>query len=338
MRITLLIASFFVFAFAWAQHSSVNGQVLDSSFAYSNQYSFVISGHFYGDGFNKTHYPANTVLGNIELFNSVDFTVCLGDLYKDVKNDHAFYQKHFYSQLQKPLFNAVGNHDVSGSFYEDNIAQRFYRFSTNGIQHIVLDGEENDSKIEGAQLDSLKQWISEFNKGNASYLMLYAHRPIWAEEDSLLSQVFIDNTKSDFGTNFIEDVLPLLQTIPDSKRVFWFGGSMGAQPYSFFYHNKGNVTYAITAVRGAEKDAVLMANYSNGKLSFQTHSLTGQELMAFEEYTIDNFLTYTEPVRFNYRLIPLWIKNTLFHRYFWYGVISCLVVFGLGIVLKNKWF
>jgi hypothetical protein len=320
----------------WAQPYSVNSLRWDSSLAQLPEYTFIISGHFYGDGFNKTHYPANTILGNIELLNSVDFTLCLGDLYRDVRYDHTFYKKHFYSQLKKPLLNAVGNHDISGSFYQDFIAPTFYRFKTLGVHHIVLDTELDDSSIEGEQLNSLKAGINAFNESTASYLMIYSHRPIWAEEDSVLQRVFSDNTQSDFGSNFQTDVEPLLQQINSGKQVYWFSGSMGAQPYAFFYQKREHIHYAITAIRGADKDAVLLAHYKDGSLNFQTHSLTGQKLLAFEDYTVDKFTTYEAPLEINYRLIPLWVKNTIFHRYFWYGVLVGLLVIFVVMNLKSK--
>lgn len=336
MKQLLCLFQLFLISGLHGQELTVNKAPLDFVKANSDEYSFIISGHFYGDGFNETHYPANTILGNISLLNNSDFTVCLGDLYKDVKNDHEIYKTGFYKYLTKPLYNAVGNHDVSGSFYEDIIAPRFYSFSTKGISHIVLDTERDDSSIKDDQLDSLGAWVQRFCASSDKYLNIYSHRPIWAEEDSMLSKVFAHNTKSVFGTNFKKDVVPILSSVPASKTVYWFSGSMGPQPYSFFYHKTRNIIYAVTAIRGAKKDALLKANYRNGELTFETKSLTGQELLSFEEYSVDKFITYEEPVQINYRLIPLWIKNTLIHRYFWYGVLCALFTIFAAIVIRNK--
>ena len=336
MRNTFVILFLCFGSGLWAQGYSVNKVNMNEALDTANEYQFLISGHFYGDGFNQTHYPANTVLGNIELFNNMDFSICLGDLYRDVKYDHPFYQNSFYKQLTKPLYNAVGNHDISGNFFEEQVAPTYFSFSTKGIRHVILNTELNDSRIIGEQLDSFKVWLNDFKEDTHQHLFIYTHRPIWAEEDSVLITVFSDNTQSDFGTNFQSEIIPLLNSIPNDKSIFWFSGSMGAQPHSFFYFPKNNITYAITAVRGIKRDAVLLVNFENEKLSFQTKSLTGEQLMDFEDYNLELFLNHKEPMDINYRLIPLWIKNTLFHRYFWYGVLFSLISIFVVIKLTSR--
>ena len=68
----------------------------------SGSYDFTVSGHFYGNSSNNTGYPVNTILGNIENFNSSEseFMICLGDLFLDVTRDIPYYERSFFSQLQ----------------------------------------------------------------------------------------------------------------------------------------------------------------------------------------------------------------------------------------------
>src|SRR5688500_16545784 len=77
----------------------------------TGSYSFIVSGHFYGDGTNKTGYPANTLLANLDHINESDacMLICLGDLFMDIKNEIPNYQMSLFDKLEIPLFNAVGN-------------------------------------------------------------------------------------------------------------------------------------------------------------------------------------------------------------------------------------
>jgi hypothetical protein len=114
---------------------------------------------------------------------------------------------------------------------------------------------------------------------------------------------------------------------------------MGNVPVSFFYHKEEgkNITYIQTAIRNIPRDAILKVRIKNGKVAFTPISLTDQDLEALEYYNMDFWKEYKKPVaQFNYRLIPLYIKQTLTSRYFWYGMGAMVMVFFVaGLVLKR---
>jgi hypothetical protein len=322
------------FSFVWGWSNSLNQVSLDSAVSSSSNYSFCISGHFYGNSSNSTGYPANSVLGNLDLLNQQAFVITLGDLFRDIKNDIPFYRKSFLSKLKVPIYNAVGNHDLSGNVYQENFGRTFYKFSTNGITHIVLDTELGDSKIDGIQLDSLQTWVQWHNSSSNRFLFIYSHRPIWAEDIDELGRLFWDNTRGAFGSNFKEEVYPLLE---GKQNVYWFSGSLGSLPGSFFYYEYKGLKLCQTALRGIQRDAILQVSYKNEKVSFETVSLTGQDLNRFEEYNLDFYQEYQKPVvEFNYRLIPLLVKSALLHRYFWYGFASFGLVILAIVIIRRR--
>ena len=301
--------------------NSLNGKILELS--QDSSFSFLLSGHFYGNSGNLSGYPASSVLANIDEFNNSEaaFLMCLGDLFLDVKNNVPNYEKALFSKLDLPLFNAVGNHDLSGNVYQEHFGETFYSFSTSHHQFVVLDTEKEDGSIEDKQLDLLKKALNS----EQDVVFVFSHRPVWAEEDEQLKDVFKQNTSSTFGNNFASEILPLIKQ--SNKVIYWFSGSLGGNaPASFFYHEKTpKIKYIATAIRDLPRDAYLKVNIHQEKISFETISLTGQKLKPLADYNVELWKN-TKPRTFNIRLLPLYVKQTLFSRSFWVGMLVALVL------------
>jgi hypothetical protein len=320
-----------------AQVSPFNKVGIDSLGA---NYSFLVSGHFYGGSDNKSGYPANTLLGNLDLINKTeaDFFICLGDLFKDVQNDRRFYANSLFSKLRMPLFNAVGNHDFTGDIYQKNYGETFFSFEVGNDLHIILDTEKNNGDLNTEQLSLIKKAESLSIKGDLNHLFIYGHRTIWKESFSELNHLFNDNTQSISSSNFETEVLPILSTISKNSTVHFFSGSMGgAAPASFFYYQNEQVNYIVTAIRALKRDAILKVNVVNKNISFETISLCGEELKQLESYNLDYWGKVDGSEGFNWRLLPLYVKTMLTHYMFWLGVlISTLVMFLVLLILKRR--
>jgi len=109
--------------------SPFNGAKLNDSVS---DYSFIVSGHFHGQSNNGSTFPAATVLSSIDTLNNIQpaFLMSLGDLFLDVDDvylDH--YKSSLFSKIKFPLFNTVGNHDISnGNRYEKEYGKTFFSF------------------------------------------------------------------------------------------------------------------------------------------------------------------------------------------------------------------
>lgn len=335
MRILHILLFVCCSQFVSAQTSPFNKVEVDS--VQGRSYSFVVSGHFYGGQSNQTHLPCNTILAEIDALNASEhkMLVCLGDLFKDVKNDIPFYEKALFSKLKLPLFNAVGNHDLSGDVYQSRYGATNFSFEVGNDYHLFLDTEENDSDLDEEQLRLLKQ----AQRGGFAFdnIFIYSHRTIWKDAFDEMDGLFADNTQSLTNPNFEDEVLPILKELNEHSEVYWMSGSMGDAPASFFYEELDGIHFMATAIRGLKRDALLEVVVQDGKVSFKGKSLTGQDLLPIESYNIEFWKNNNADESFNWRLLPLYIKTIILHYVFWIGVIVTLIcVFIFNRIKKRR--
>lgn len=322
--------------------SPFNGAKLNDSVS---DYSFIVSGHFHGQSNNGSTFPAATVLSSIDTLNNIQpaFLMSLGDLFLDVDDvylDH--YKSSLFSKIKFPLFNTVGNHDISnGNRYEKEYGKTFFSFVFASELYIVLNTELNDGSIKGEQLAFLKSTLEAAQAAKIKNVFIFTHRPIWAERIDKYKNLFLENTRTAIGTNnFLEEIAPLLKPIAASKSVFWFSGSMGGGAASFFYdkNDEYKIVFIQTAIRDTPKDAMLKVNVNNGNIKLEGLSITSQQLNAIERYDVEFWLKDSKPTtEFSYRLLPLYLKSMLLHRYFWYGAgftLLCFII--IRLVLKRR--
>ena len=319
----------------YAQQSPFNQSKIDS--VDGRSYSFVVSGHFYGSKSNETHLPCNTILAEIDDLNLSDHSmlICLGDLFKDVKNDIPFYEKALFSKLTLPLFNTVGNHDLTGDIYQEHYGVTDYSFQLGNDLHLFIDTEKNDGDLDEDQL----QLIREGKDVSQAYdnVFIYTHRTVWKDSYEQMDGLFMDNTQSLLATNFQEDVLPLLKELSGRSEVYWMSGSLGSAPASFFHDEFDGIHFMATSIRGWKRDALLIVEVQDGIVHLSGQSLTGEDLLAIEKYDADFWkdnLGASEP--YNWRLLPLHIKNTVINWVFWIGALSCLIVVFIFNRIKKR--
>lgn len=318
-----------------AQQHAMNNMGLPSLDT-SGNYHFLVSAHFHGSSVNTSGLPAKTLLSNLDAINRErpSFLVHLGDFFLDVKNDIPTYTDTLLNKFAFPVFNAVGNHDLSGSVYQEKYGNTFFSFVYGREKFIFLDTERNDGSILGEQKDFL---LAEIDVPDSiGTIFIFAHRLIWAEEHPELQALFTDNTRSSSPGNFRREILPELKKAAEKHPLILAGGSMGAVPSSFFFHREKevNMSYIATAIRDTPRDAMLRVEMRNGVPVFSAFTLP----MPPEYYD----LAYYRPAEkkkapFNWRLVPLYSKQAVTHRYFWYGIICLLVpVLVVWMMLSRK--
>jgi len=334
--LSVIIAVVFNVVFTKAQVTSpFNQKAVKAS---TGTYSFFVTGHLHGSSANQSGYPAATLLANLETINadSVAFIISTGDLFMDIRKNIPTYEKALFGKLTKPLFNAVGNHDLSGNIYEKKYGKTWFSFKVGSEKFIFLDTEINDGSIKGKQFEFFSNALTT-DIQTTKNIFIVSHRPVWTEGDDKLENIFAGNTRSDFGNNFRYDIAPLLKTASKSCPIYWFSGSLGGNaPASFFYYKKEkNITYIQSAIRDLPRDGMLKVNVVDGQISFETISLTGKKMPGLEECGL-NFWKTIPAESFNYRLIPLYTKQMLFHRYFWYGAAYAFAVVLLYYAVRKR--
>jgi hypothetical protein len=311
----------------------------------AENYSFIVSGHFHGASSNLSTFPAATILANIDTLNSTNcsFLMSLGDMFIDVDATYLeHYQKSLFNKLKMPLFNAVGNHDLSnGNKYEQIYGKTFFSFSNRSECFIVLNTELNDGSIEGEQLAFFKNALAQAEANSTKNIFIFSHRPIWSENDAAYEKLFDGNTRTSLGHNNYEEVIqPIIAGVSKKRSVFWMSGSMAGGPASFFYHKEQEteLTFIQTAIRDLPRDAVLKVNVVDGKISFKGISLTGQVLEPIENYNIEFWLSNTSSEEsFNLRLLPYFTIQMLKHYYFWIGAAVSFFIFLIFRGIIKKW-
>lgn len=298
--------------------SEINNQ---SKLVDPDYFSFIVSGHFHGASNSASGMPAASLMANIDTLNGMNaaFIMCLGDLFLNVDRDHNNYEKYLFPKLKIPLLNAVGNHDVDNEFYRAHYGKTFHSFEIGSSRFIVLDSEMDNGDIGNSQLEFLKLNLKTENR--IKNIFIFMHRTLWVDMDEDLMKLFPDNTQSATSTNFKDEVFPMIAKASENARVYLFSGSLGNAPASFFYHpyNK-KITFIATAIRDLPRDAVLLVDSKQGKISFRTFSLNSNVALPFENYTMDWWKNHRpEEPSFNWRLAPLYVWQMVTHRYFWYG-------------------
>ncbi len=305
-----------------AQRSPFNGlDVLPADS--TGHYRILIGGHFHGESTNRSGYPAATLLANLDTINNLGANLFLstGDLFMDPVNDLPRYQRSLFSKLKMPFFNAPGNHDIQWSEGAGLVGSKSLDLLNTRV--LLFNTELNNGTMQEKDLHELRQAASDAGTRPGLHdLLIVSHRPIWAEDDPQYSPLFRDNTRSLTGTNFRQDVYPLLERIAEHAHVYWISGSMGGRAPSsiFFQSHAKNITFIQCAIRDEPRDALLIADVYTDTVMWSALSLTGQKLLAPEAYDAVWWRAHLgEGEGFNWKLLPYLIKTTVLHRAFWWG-------------------
>lgn len=293
-------------------------------------YRLVFSGHFHGASNNRSGYPAATLLANIDTLNALAPHALLstGDLFLNVAADSSRYRRSLFSRLHLPLFNAVGNHDVEDGHYAQRYGPLYGAVELGADRVLWLDTESDNGSIKGDQLRFMRESIAAFA---GRRLFLVSHRPVWAEDDPVYSELFAGNTRSMLATNYRSEVLPLLEDLAQRAEVIWVSGSMaGLAPESiFFQRHAPGILFVQSAIRDLPRDAVLVVDAKPDTLLWSTLSLTGRPVPAVETLDADFWrsrMRKKEP--FNVRLLPYLARKAVERAEFWYGVVATLIFGG----------
>lgn len=329
-----------VFALAQPYYSPFNPGVIEID-EETAEYSFLVSGHFYGSSASsQSGLPASTLLAGLDIINASgsDFMLSTGDMFIDAHAEMERYQTAFFNKLKMPLVNAVGNHDIESEAYLENFGPADLVIELGQDRLIVLDAERNDSRLDEEQIDLLTTAFEASQVGGLRNLFILTHRPIWAEGIDRYDGLFKNNTQSLTGTNFQSDVLPVLESIAENSQVYWFSGSMGGgAPASVFVDNydKG-IHFIQSAIRDRKKDAVLKVTVNRAGVRFTALSLAGDLMPQVSELDLDFWRKNVGQSTFKWKLVPYYIKRCTTHRYFLYGLLSMFVLLVLGRLVFRR--
>lgn len=294
-------------------------------------FSIIIGGHLYGESYNGSGLPSSVFYAFLPKLNEHDLFLSTGDIFLDVKNDYDRYKAGVFNQVKIPWYNAVGNHDVSGDFYGEKMGSTYFSLTIGRHKIIILDTELNDSSIKDEQLEFFK---SEINGSlDLAGILIFSHRPIWAEENDEIGYFFKHNTRSKLGLNFNSEVFPLLEKIDPNIALYWFSGSMDNGPAPFFYYPLENRKGAFiqTAIRDRKMDGFLNVVLDSNNVEIQTVDPFGNKMEAIEFYGVSFWKKhFGEAPHFNWRLVPYEILKRITSDAFYFGILFGIFLYWIG--------
>ena len=264
--------------------------------------NFLVAGHIYGKPGEDDFHPAMTFLTNLALFRESGFDMFffLGDtVWKPTDENFDLLDSFLLNQVDIPIFNAVGNHDVyRRDTYEKRYGETVYAFEFKDNYFIVLDTTLKYYDISESQIVFVKDMIERSKRsGNVKNIHILMHHLLFLEDTEILGKQVIKpnegNGMSDTFRNFLDDVIyPASEIIP----IYIYAGDVGAFESGnlsplYKKSERHDVHFLATGIGNTDKDSVLIVEETlNGKIVITPFSLKGKEMQPIEEYDFDYWL------------------------------------------------
>jgi hypothetical protein len=307
------------------------------------QYTILLGGHLYG-AYTQSVFPAASLLANIDKINAsgAKFFISLGDNFRKCdKLQISNYKNAFASQLKMPLFNAVGNTDLSDrKLYELEFGKNtYYAFIYNDDYFVFLDSEMNDGSILGDQLTFFSETLQKAGAQTAiKNVLIFSHRFIWAMKP-IYSPVYMLLGFSITDNNFLTEVEPILIELARHKTVYWISGENGPTGLPLFYEKdpNHNVTYIAVGLGDTGKDVLLQCSLDRSSpIHFTPIPLTGHEVKALETYGMNYWKSYYHSNSSFFDKYAEKIHRMLQSIYFWMGIFIMLPFTALIVFLLRR--
>ena len=276
-------------------HAEINHPSPDSSI------TIIAGGHLYGNPYNEGDpVIASTLKNDIQTINSsgVDMFFSLGDMtYLPSLESVNNLRDEFLDEIEIPVFNAVGNHDLKNgrTFYEENFSDTYYSFRYGPIQVIVLDTVISHCYIVGHQYDMLEDSIQNVLQDNEiDNVLIFMHKLIFLDEEDLIGRA---NGECAYGSNFTELRDELLIPASRQKPIYIIAGDVGAFSGNlspFYYQYPDSNLYTIAAGIGdSDEDALIRIEIQEGEVDFDIIPLGEKQFDDLTSYTPDYW--YLQP-------------------------------------------
>lgn len=208
-------------------------------------FSFVVAGHVYGRPGLSQPRPASTLVAGARWLSadSPDFSVLLGDTVFGWQSEQLGETLPFLrEQLPGPVFQAVGNHELSDPARNEALfGARYHAFDHGGCRMVVLDSESDPWLVRGRQLEFLSAELDAAAQRapRPRAFFLFSHKPIWAMTERTVLAAILGNDQVELPallaghqgpSSFAKVVLPRLRALAASVPVCCFAGDVGAFP------------------------------------------------------------------------------------------------------------
>ncbi len=230
-----------------------------------HEFSFLVGGHLYGNPGALSGVPSTTLLMQAHAIrNSPDqFIVSTGDFVRAFSPPMLVPTFELFRFMEKPVFNAPGNHDYMPGEYEELCGPSFGSFEYGNVLFVLLNTELQRWHFEREQIDMVKataDWV--LRQSHIDHVFYFAHKVVFAVDEPRYASLLRNCNGRDGleGTsNFSSEVLPSLRRVAEHKRVLWFCGDLGVHwGFSLFYDERPDgITYLGCGLGSTESDCML---------------------------------------------------------------------------------
>jgi len=258
---------------------------------------FLVAGHIYGKPGDEEFHPALTLLSNIALLKEIehDFMVFLGDtVWHPSEENFSDLEMFILDQMETPVFNAVGNHDVTKrDLYQDLYGSSVYAFNYKNHLFVFLDTTLKYYDLTPKQYSFILDTIKE-QPSNLKAVHLLMHHVLFLNENEIYGKQIIKPNEGDGRSlgflSFLEnDLTPISKNVP----IYIYAGDVGAFQggnLSPFYKSipDANIHLMATGIGNNQNDSILIVESDqSGEMQIQPLSLNGKEMNSIESYSIE---------------------------------------------------
>jgi hypothetical protein len=277
--------------------AALNGQKLPDN---QTPLSFLVAGHTYGRPGDNNPHPAQSLVSNLAELTELepDFFILLGDIvWKPSAANFDQVEDLVLDQFNVPVFNAVGNHDVTKrDLYNSRYGNTIFAFQHKQQLFIILDTTLKYAELTSDQYDFILKLIQDHGD-NIQAVHIFMHHVLFLDQDqihdkSLLKPNEGDGSSIEFLTFIEDEIIPISEIMP----VYIYAGDVGAiqggnlSPL-YIKHPDQPIFFLATGLGDYPEDSVIFVEgLENGQMLFTPIPLGGQSMDSIENYSFSNWL------------------------------------------------
>lgn len=251
--------------------------------------SFLMAGHVYGGQKPKNTDIAYSLGKSVNLLNALkpEYMMFLGDIVQETTPSDIENLKSFVAQLQFPVFNAPGNHElVNPENYKVEFGPTYFHFTYDSSLFLGVDSQQYRHRKAKNQHIFITSQIENFRLSSSlKNLFIFSHHLIWAPGNNHFDEVTsFTNAPYHHDNEFLvwaEEIIPSLRKLTRDKHVYFVSGDIGLSrsiPYFYEKDESGRITYIATGLGDTSEDAILRCSIEEGNVSFHIVPLINQNL------------------------------------------------------------
>lgn len=319
-------------------NNSLNNKIIVP--AIDDKYTFLVTGHIYGAPYKPyAQYPSSSILGNVSNLNSLEskFLILCGDIFRttnDVQIQN--FIDSFASNIKFPIFNAVGNHDITDrQKYESYFGKTYYNFFYGTEVFIFLDTELKSKKDIDSQINYFKKIISDLILDDkVKNVLVFSHKLIWSQLFNKYNVVF-DNVNSSAGYTdqkyLAEEIINSLKLITKNKNVFWLSGDIGTSwslPIFYHFDTDLNLTLIANGIGDTNNDFIIKTDINKSNITFSAINISNysDELIDIKDYHLSYWNTHAKNIM-SIESYMKKVKRVLSSKVFYFGFLTGMLIF-----------